>query len=240
MVWHEENLMRDFGLRCRSKDMWNKLFPRTVGNKYTLINWSAAVLLFLAFSWWHGAFEGPLKSREIDNIIHDYSIQHPGADTEKLRRFMEEDDGRPVIMVNAIKNYDTPIVVNGKDFGTDSAEALAEYTGFVFPYLIKRGSYPLYSGTAAFNAMEKWGIDNADEWTSGALVRYRSRRVMLEMATDPVFEQFHDAKIAAIEKTFAFPTTADISMGNLSLTVFFTLLSLAFGMQLLINRKGGG
>ena len=129
------------------------------------------------------------------------------------------------------------ITIHGKDFGRDSAEALAEYTNFVFPYLIKRGSYPLYSGTAILDSMEKWGIENAEEWTSGALVRYRSRRVMLEMATDSTFEQFHDAKIAAIEKTFAFPTTADISMGNLSLTVFFILLSLSLGMQLLINRK---
>lgn len=219
--------------------MGKKLIQKTAENRITVILWSAAVLLFLAFSWWHGAFEGPLKPHEIDNYIDAFTQMNPDADIDRLRRFMEEDDGRPVIMVNAIKNYDTPIVVNGRDFGTDSAEALAEYTGFVFPYLIKRGSYPLYSGTAAFNAMEKWGIDNADEWTSGALVRYRSRRVMLQMATDPVFDQFHDAKIAAIEKTFAFPTTTDISMGNLSLTVFFTLLSLAFGMQLLINRRRG-
>lgn len=205
--------------------------------KMSIINWSAFTAIFLLFLLWHGAFEGPLKPNEIDNFIEAFTQKNPDTDTEKLRRFMEEDNGRPVIMVNAIKNYETPIVVNGKSFGTDSAEALAEYTGFVFPYLIKRGSYPLYSGTAAFNALERWGIDNADEWTSGALVRYRSRRVMLEMAADPVFDQFHDAKIAAIEKTFAYPTTTDISMGNLSLTVFFILLSLALGMQLMINRK---
>jgi len=85
--------------------------------------------------------------------------------------------------------------------------------------------------------MEKWGIENAEEWTSGALMRYRSRRVMIEMSTDPVFDQFHDAKIAAMEKTFAFPATTVISTGNLDMTVGLVLLSLALGMQLLINRQ---
>ena len=141
-------------------------------------------------------------------------------------------------MVNAIKLYDTPIKVNGQSFGNSSEEALSEYTSFVLPYLIKRGSYPIYSGNAVFDAMEKWGIENAEEWSSGALMRYRSRRVMLEMATDPVFDQFHDAKIAAIEKTFAFPAATVVSTGNLALTVGLVLLSLALGMQLLINRQG--
>lgn len=204
----------------------------------TITNWSVFSVLFLLFLIWHGAFEGPLKPHEIEKIIENYTSKNSGADTAQLRRFLEEDDGKPVIMVNAIKNYDKPIEVNGKSFGSDSNEALSEYTSFVFPYLIKRGSYPLYSGTAVLKAMENWGIENAEEWTSGALVRYRSRRVMLEMATDPVFDQFHDAKIAAIEKTFAYPTTADISTGNLTLTLFFILLSTALVSQLLINRKG--
>ena len=192
------------------------------------------MLLFLV---WHGAFEGPLTPAEVEHYLARYQEQHPGADTDHLGRFLEEDDGKPIVMVNAIKLYETPIEVNGQSFGESSTEVLSEYTSFVLPYLIKRGSYPLYNGNAVFEAMEKWGIENAEEWSSGALMRYRSRRVMLEMSTDPTFDQFHDAKIAAIEKTFAFPATTVVSTGNLSLTVGLILLSLALGMQLVINSK---
>lgn len=141
-------------------------------------------------------------------------------------------------MVNVIKLHDTPIEVNGQSFGTSSEEALSEYMSFVLPYLLKRGSYPLYTGNAVFNSLEVWGIENAGEWSSGASICYRSRRVMIEMATDPVFDQFHDAKIAEIEKTFAFPETTVVSTGNLAVTVDLGLLSIALGMQLLITNKG--
>ncbi|MCP4140136.1 MAG: hypothetical protein GY755_07580 [Chloroflexi bacterium] len=203
----------------------------------TILNWSIVGVLMLLFLIWHGAFESPISPAEVDLYVERYQVQHPEADTNNLRNFLEEDDGKPVVMVNNIKLYDTPIEVNGQSFGATSEEALSEYTSFVIPYLIKRGSYPLYSGNAVFESMEKWGIENAEEWSSGALMRYRSRRVMIEMATDPVFDQFHDAKLSAIEKTFAFPATTVVSTGNLALTVGLGLLSLAFGMQLLINSK---
>lgn len=209
----------------------------TTQKKLTLVNWSIAGLLKLLFLRWHGAFESPLSPSEVEHYLKRYQKQHPEADTSHLRRFMEDDDGKPIVMVNVIKLYDTPIEVNGQNFGDSSEEALSEYTRFVLPYLIKRGSYPMYSGDAVFEAMEQWGIENAEEWSSGALMRYRSRRVMMEMATDPDFNQFHDAKISAIEKTFAFPATTDISTGNLTLSVVLILLSLALSMQLYINSK---
>jgi len=192
------------------------------------------MLLFLI---WHGAFEGPVTSAEIEYFVERYQAQHPEADTTQLRQFLEEDDGKPIVMVNVIKLYGTPIEVNGQSFGVTSEETLSEYTSFVLPYLINRGSYPIYSGNAVLNTMEVWGIENAEEWSSGALMRYRSRRVMMQMVTDPLFDQFHDAKIAAIEKTISYPVTTVVSIGNLDLTVGLALLSLALGIQLLIVKN---
>ena len=192
------------------------------------------MLLFLI---WHGAFEGPMTSDEIEYYIERYQEQRPEADSTQLRQFLAEDDGKPVVMVNAIKLNDSPIDVKGQSFGESSEEALKEYMSFVLPYLLKRGSYPIYNGEAVLESMEVWGIENAEEWSSGALMRYRSRRVMIEMFTDPVFDKFHDAKIAAIEKTFAFPVTTVISTGYLDLTVGLVLLSLSLVMQLVILRN---
>ena len=160
----------------------------TKQKKLSLLSWSIASILMLLFLFWHGAFEGPLTSDEIEHYKERYHEQHPEADSSNLRRFLEADDGKPIVMVNAIKLYEAPIEINGKSFGDSSEEALSEYMSFVLPYLIKRGSYPIYNGIAVFDAMEKWGIENAEEWSIGALMHYHSRRVMIEMSTDPVFD----------------------------------------------------
>lgn len=203
----------------------------------TILNWGGLILLYILFAFWHGAFEGSLSSDEVNNYVNRYQKLYPEGDVSSIRKFLEEDDGKPVVMVNTIKVYNTPIKVNGKSYGKTAKDALDEYMSFVGPYLIKRGSYPIYTGEAVMQSIENWGLDNASEWSSGALVRYRSRRVMMEMVTDPTFDKFHDAKIAAMEKTISYPVVTTSSIGSLDLTVGLILLSLALSSQLFINYR---
>ena len=205
--------------------------------KLTIINWSAILVLYGLFSIWHGAFEGPLTPEEIEVFVNKYQALNPEKDTKRITALMESDDGRPKYMVNAIKLYDSPQLINGKKVGESSAEILETYTNHVFSFLLRHGSYPIYSGNAVFDAVERWGAENVDEWTSGAIVRYRSMRVMMKMSTDPSFRQFHDYKIAAMEKTIAFPTTAVLNLASLSLIIAFLLIILALIVQLIINYK---
>ena len=60
---------------------------------------------------------------------------------------------------------------------------------------------------------------------------------MIEMSTNPEFEQFHDNKIAAIEKTIAFPTKSKIQMGGLGSIVFLVLLCIVLFIQLVFINK---
>jgi hypothetical protein len=179
---------------------------------------------------------------EIDSRIANLIEENPEADADvarlrELLRFLDEDDGKPIVMVNLMHLRDMPVSVNGRTLDATADEALNEYGRFVFSFLIKRGSYPVYRGEAAMDVMEAWGIEGAEEWSSAALVRYRSRRVMMELAADPTFGQTHEGKIAAIAKTIAVPTSTTFSVGDLSLSVVLFILSVALGMQLLINRK---
>ncbi len=205
--------------------------------KLTIINWSVVLILYLLFSIWHGAFEGPLTPAEIDVFVDKYQALNPEKDTQRIRALMESDDGKPKYMLNAIKLYDRPQLINGKKVGETSAEILDTYTQHVFSFLLRHGSYPIYSGNAVFDAVERWGVTNADEWTSGAIVRYRSMRVMMKMSTDSSFKQFHDYKVAAMEKTIAFPTTAVLNLGSLAVYVAFLLLVLGLIVQLIINNR---
>ncbi|MEO0789290.1 MAG: hypothetical protein AAFY36_11535, partial [Bacteroidota bacterium] len=198
--------------------------------------WLCMGILYFIFLIWNGLFTRPLSAQEIEKYTEILQQDYSESEFQQMRTFMEEDDGKPIIMVNVIKTNDIPKTVNGKTFAS-SEEALADYTNFVGPFLIKRGSYPIFNGTSLMDAPEVWGIENAREWTTGSLVRYKSRRVMLELSTNPEFRKFHDCKVAGIEKTFAFPVSANIHLVNLSLFVAMFLMVIGLTISLFIIKK---
>lgn len=202
--------------------------------KCTLINWSIFATLFLLFSWWNGAFEGPLKPAEIDFFVKKIRELHPEKDTTNIRQMLQQDDGNPIFMMNAIKMRDKPTLDNEENQGKSSEEVLNRYNSFVLTHLLKRGSYPVYVGIASGKTAASWGVTEAEDWTSGAVMRYKNLRTLLEMGTSPEFRAVFRHKVAAIEKTIAYPTKVSIQLGSLQVVVFFMLLSAGLGGQLLI------
>ncbi|RNC80051.1 MAG: hypothetical protein ED557_13055 [Balneola sp.] len=198
--------------------------------------WLCTVLIYVLFLAWNGLFTSPLTEQEIEKYAEVSKDDYPEDAWEEMLSFLKEDDGKPVIMVNAIKLRDTPNAVNGKTFNS-SEEALEDYSSFVTSYLIKRGSYPIFIGTSLINSPEVWGLENAEEWTSVAMVRYKSRRVMIEMSSDPVFQKFHESKVAAMEKTIAIPVSSNIHLVNLDLFVGLFLTVIGLFISLFIIRK---
>ena len=204
--------------------------------KKLVILWFCIGVVYFLFLIWNGLFTSPLSEQEIEKYTEILQQDYSDSEFQQMRSFMEEDDGKPVIMVNVIKTHDIPKTVNGKTFSS-SEEALSDYQSFVTPYLLKRGGYPMFAGTALMDAPEVWGIENAKEWTTGALMRYKSRRVMLEMITNPDFKEFHDSKVAGIEKTFAFPVSPDIHLVNLSLFVAMFLMVVGLTISLFVMKN---
>ena len=80
--------------------------------------------------------------------------------------------------------------------------------------LFARASHPVIAGDAIFTAMDIVGIEGAESWDSAGLVRYRSKRDLLEIASNPAFGEKHDYKVAALEKTIAFPITTRMNLGD--------------------------
>ncbi|MEM8859251.1 MAG: hypothetical protein AAGD96_13070 [Chloroflexota bacterium] len=211
--------------------------------KFSLLNWGILTSLFLLFLNWHGTFEGPLSSQEIDmymdklqKLYPDEDVNNP-TDEPSLREFLEADDGKPFVMVNATQYRDTTIAVNGQSFSETGEDATNEYASYVIGYLLQRGSYPVFTGEANFETFESWGIDNVSEWSDATLMRYRSRRVFAEMSVNPDFHLERDAKVAGVEKTFAYPTTVRIHLVDLGWVVGLGLLSIGLAMQLIIDRR---
>ena len=123
-------------------------------------------------------------------------------------RFMGTDTGDDFAMLNAIDFHETPRPGPGVDPDDTTAEVMAKYTRPFMAQAFRNAAHPVFLGTAAANALDLWGVEGAYDWSFGGLVRYRSRRDLMEQA---VFisklpgHNIHDFKIAAIEKTIAFP-----------------------------------
>ena len=96
----------------------------------------------------------------------------------------------------------------------EAEAALDTYMAHMWPALIRRGCHPVNLGTSAAAALEVWGIDGAQHWSQGAMMRYRSRRDLVEIAMNEDFQGPHDAKIAALNKTIAVPLDPWINTGD--------------------------
>jgi hypothetical protein len=96
----------------------------------------------------------------------------------------------------------------------------------MIPALLIRASHPIFMGPAVYPAMDVVGIEGAENWNAGALMRYRSRRDFLEIVTNPVFKDKHHFKTAALEKTIAYPIEPDLQLGDPRLLLGLLLLAL--------------
>ena len=94
-------------------------------------------------------------------------------------------------------------------------------------------------GVSAGEAIDLWGVEGADKWDQGALVRYRSRRDFLEMVEELLEEEagIHMYKIAAIEKTVAFPLDPWFQLGDPRLVLAMLLFIIALLLQLRCHRQ---
>ena len=93
-----------------------------------------------------------------------------------------------------------------------------------------RATHPVVLGSAAHRAIDLWGIEGAEDWTHFGMVRYRSRRDLMEVASSGAADaSIHDFKIAAMEKTIAFPIDPWFQLGDprLVLAALFGIVALA-------------
>ncbi|MCH2173600.1 hypothetical protein MK489_22725 [Myxococcota bacterium] len=194
----------------------------------TRLIWSALITIYAIFFSWYTSFGGPLRDDEIDQYI---AAVTSGADPpppeaiSALRRFLQDDTGDDFVMVNLIDMYETPLQIEGVEPGESSDDVMAKYMSFMYPALFSRASHPVIFGTAANSAMDLMNADGMEKWTTGAGMRYRSRRDLMDIATNPDFHGSHEFKVAAMAKTIAFPIDPWFQLGDPRL-----VLALVFGL----------
>ena len=201
----------------------------------TLTKWTWLVLaaLYAAFFSWYTSFSGPLTDGEIAHYLALNAELSPDATPEEianLRKFMEEDTGDDFVMINIIDMYDRPLQIEGVHPDESSEEVVAKYMEYMFPAMLSRASHPVFMGVSvAPRAMDIMNAEGMEVWDSAAGVRYRSRRDLLEIGTNPAFQGRHEFKVAAMAKTIAFPVDPFNYLGDprLVLALLFSLVGCA-------------
>ncbi len=202
-----------------------------------LLVWLIPALLYAAFFFWYTSFGGPLTQEEVERYVS--AFEKSGSDEAGLRRlrtFLESDTGNDFIMINAIHMKETPDPVAGVEPGESSGDVMAKYMEFMWPALLSRASHPVMFGPAVSDALDVVGIENARVWNRGAAMRYRSRRDMMEITTNPAFSGRHDFKTASLEKTIAYPIEDGLALADPRVLLFFVLLSVAGVLNAVVRR----
>ena len=152
---------------------------------------------------------------------------------------MRSDTGNDFAMLNAIDFRETAAPVEGLESGASGQEALARYSQPFLARALRAAAHPVMMGSAAAGAMDIWGLDGAEDWDQGALVRYRSRRDMMDQVvalaeSSAAGNDIHRFKIAGLEKTIAYPLDPWFHLGDPRLVLL--LVFLVVGLALEVRR----
>jgi hypothetical protein len=70
--------------------------------------------------------------------------------------------------------------------------------------------------------MDIVSAEGMEDWDNVAVVRYRSRKDLLEIGLNPIFDERHLYKIESLEKTIAIPVETPF-LNDLRLILFFSI-----------------
>jgi uncharacterized protein (DUF1330 family) len=117
------------------------------------------------------------------------SVDPTGHD---LKRFLAEDDGNPITMLNLLRFK--------PEGGRESYNA---YAGAIVPFLERVGGTVLYFGETATPLVAP---ESDTPWDAVLLVRYPSRVAFSAMVADPEYQQITHLRTAALDAAVLQPT----------------------------------
>ena len=215
----------------------------------SLRNWFILIFIYCTFFVWYTDLGGKLDSDEIATYLVKMQDNREAvgfsspAEKERakeqgviIEEFMREDSGRQFFVVNNIDMSENPQDVEGAQPGEDADQLMSRYMEHMYAELFKRASHPVFLGNAVSPAIDIVGIENAKSWDSAALMRYKSRRAFMEIVSNPKMLGKHEFKIAALNKTIAYPVETVIYLSDPRLLLGFILIIIGLIVQLRIKK----
>ena len=175
--------------------------------------WACAAALYALFRLYYDNWGGKLSPAEIDMYLQRAAEQREahgnGAevnDPAVIRAFLEADDGREFVMLNLVRVAPGLVAHPVTGVPTPGRDLLQLYSKPFIAALIRRGGHPAIVARKVGGYVDAWGVAADPGWTIAGFMRYRSRRDLMKLATDPRFRDIHQFKLAGITETFSFPT----------------------------------
>jgi len=207
--------------------------------------WISLLVIYAGFFLWYTDIGGKLDKEEIEFFLEKFeeNASANSADPETynsqknlIKRFMEEDTGRQFLMVNNIDMDDDPEDVEGAEPGESAERLLDRYMEHMYAQLLKRACHPVFAGNAVHPSMDLVGIEGAEIWDQAALMRYKSRRAFMEVVTHPNMRSKHAFKVAALEKTIAYPVETVLYLSDPRFLLALILIILGLILQNRVKR----
>ena len=148
--------------------------------------------LFISFCFWYSPMGGKLTQEEVDRYIALASKVASPPDAKQqmlanLRSWCETDDGKPVYMLNLLRDYKQLNKYPGTpDFNGTPEQANKLYEKNVMPFLLKRASFIAYYGKPVAKNLAGFAPE-VNDFSEVLIVRYPNRRAFVDMMADPAY-----------------------------------------------------
>ncbi len=153
----------------------------------------AIIVIFIAFSLMKSS---PMTSSEVNEYINKITqLSHTSGgqhDLEALREFLSADDGEAFYTVNLYEYHQQAQYLTDDFPNISGLEAYDKFSAVMIKLLLSNYSYPIFGSN--------W-LDLSDKgWDRIVIVKYRSRRDMAKIFSDPKFSLASIDKWASIKK----------------------------------------
>jgi hypothetical protein len=161
--------------------------------------------VFAGFWRWHSPPAKKLTPEEINRYLaRIVELPLPGEEAKKLatqlRTWAEEDDGKPVFMVNLNRYFSELRRWPGTpQFDGTPREAHARYQKSLASKVLRLPAYPMISGPAQGPKLMTTQPGQPN-WDHISFVRYPSRRKFLELLSDPFYAEVEPYKFMALDE----------------------------------------
>ncbi|MEP5764227.1 MAG: hypothetical protein ABJ308_06525 [Halieaceae bacterium] len=192
-----------------------------------IVIWSLAALAYILFWCWYVGFQKKITPQEVEAITRllDERGSWTGPQRESVRNFFLNDDGKDFVMVN---------LLHLKSPSQESRKKLAAYQKIFLGSLLRKAGHPVMVAHAASGNIENVACDHADDWGAAGMIRYRSRRDLMDMLPATAGSEHHQLKLESLEKTFAFPASPWFILGGPRIVVALAIALVAALTQLAI------
>ena len=195
--------------------------------KFNTKLWLPIAVVYTVFFLWYTNLSGPLTDQEIETYKKMFeesnSDRRDSEQWEIAFKFMSEDDGKDFYMVNFLDRNESPRTMEATGEGATSFDLQMHYMEYMWPQQFKRASHPVFFANVLNPALDIVAAQGMEEWDIVAIFRYRSRRDLFEIGLNPIFDERHEYKVEALDKTIAIPVETPF-ITDLRLTLFVFLL----------------